>query len=209
MTSNAKVSQVFEQKRSAKGSNLSHLEVQVGQALQDAVNHYDGENKKTASSIKINKVIEIPLGKDKPAFLIFVNFRSQRLLATNLYKKLVIDLEKKLKSTVLIVAARIIESRWIKVNRTQQRSNSRTLTNVYNEYLNELLLPGSIISSRTRVRLDGSSVTKITLDKADQHFLEERVPAIRAAFKKLTSRDIEIDFQKEATYYVLKKGERR
>jgi hypothetical protein len=209
MTSNAKVSQVFEQKRSAKGSNLSHLEVQVGQALQDSVNHYDGENKKTASSIKINKVVEIPLGKDKPAFLIFVNYRSQRLLATSLYKKLVNDLEKKLKSTVLIVAARIIESRWIKVNRTQQRSNSRTLVNVYNEYLNELLLPGSIISSRTRVRLDGSSVTKITMDKADQHFLEERIPAIRAAYKKLTSRDIEVDFQKEATYYVLKKGERR
>jgi hypothetical protein len=209
MASNAKVSQVFEQKRSAKGSNLSHLEVQVGQALQDAVNHYDGENKKTGSAIRINRVVEVPLGKDKPAFLVFVNFRSQRLLVTNLYKKLVNDLEKKLKTTVLIVAARNIESRWIKANRTQQRSNSRTLTNVYNEYLNELLLPGSIISSRTRVRLDGSSITKITLDKADQHFLEERVPAIRAAYKKLTSREIEVDFQKEATYYVLKKGERR
>ena len=209
MASNAKVSQVFEQKRSAKGSNLSHLEVQVGQALQDTVNHYDGENKKTGSAIKINKVVEIPLGKDKPAFLIFVNYRSQRTLLTNLYKKLVVDLEKKLKTTVLIVAARNIESRWIKVNKTQKRSNSRTLTNVYQEYLNELLLPGSIISSRTRVRLDGSSITKITLDKADQHFLEERVPAIRAAYKKLTSREIEVDFQKEATYYVLKKGERR
>ncbi len=157
----------------------------------------------------MSKVVEIPLGKDKPALLLFVNFRSQRLLLTNLYKKLVNDLEKKLKSTVLIVAVRNIESRWIKKNKTQQRSYSRTLTNVYNEYLNELLLPGSIISSRTRVRLDGSSITKISLDKADQHFLEERVTAIRAAYKKLTSRDIEIDFQKDPTFYVLKKGEKR
>jgi hypothetical protein len=54
--------------------------------------------------------------------------------------------------------------------------------------LNELLLPGSIISARTRVRLDGSSVLKITLDKADQHFLEERVAAIKNAFRKLCSR---------------------
>lgn len=209
MASSAKVSQVFEQKRSAKGSNLSHLEVQVGQALQDTVNHYDGENKKIGASIKINRVVEIPVGKDKPAFLVFVNFRSQRTLLTNLYKKLVTDLEKKLKTTVLIVAARNIESRWIKKNRTQQRSNSRTLTSVHNEYLNELLLPGNIISSRTRVRLDGTQVTKLNVDKADQHFLEERVPAIKAAYKKLTSREIEVDFQKEATYYVLKKGERR
>lgn len=131
MAENKKVSQVFEQKRTGKGANLSHLEVQVGQALQDTVNHYDGENKKVASAIKINKVVEIPLGKEKAATLVYVNYRSSRTLITNLYKKLVNDLEKKLKSTVLIVASRAIESRWIKVNRTQQRSYSRTLTNVY------------------------------------------------------------------------------
>ncbi len=131
MASNTKVSQVFEQHRSAKGSNLSHLEVQVGQALQDTVNHYDAENKTSGSAIRINRVVEIPVGKDKPAILIYVNFRSQRVLLSNLYKKLVNDLEKKLKTTVLIVAARNIESRWIKKNRTQQRSYSKTLTNVY------------------------------------------------------------------------------
>jgi hypothetical protein len=131
MAENKKVSQVFEQKRTGKGANLSHLEVQVGQALQDTVNHYDGENKKVASAIKINKVVEIPLGKEKAATLVYVNYRSSRTLITNLYKKLVNDLEKKLKSTVLIIASRAIESRWIKVNRTQQRSYSRTLTNVY------------------------------------------------------------------------------
>jgi len=59
------------------------------------------------------------------------------------------------------------------------------------------------------VRLDGSSFSKITLDKSEQHFLEDRVGAIRAAYRKLTNRDIEIDFQKEATYYTLKKGEKR
>jgi len=107
------------------------------------------------------------------------------------------------------VAFRDIDSRWIKQNRTQMRPYSKTLSSVYHEYLNELVLPGSIISSRTRVKLDGSSITKITLDKADQHFLEERVAAIKSAYKKLTSREIEIDFQKEATYYVLKKGEKR
>jgi hypothetical protein len=36
--------------------------------------------------------------------------------------------------------------------------------------------------------------------------LEDRVEAIRAAYRKLTNRDIEIDFQKEGTYYTLKKG---
>jgi len=83
------------------------------------------------------------------------------------------------------------------------------LTNVYEELLNELLLPGIIIGSRTRVRLDGSSYRKITVDKAEQHFLEERVAVIKNAYRKLTTRDIEIDFQKDNTFYVLKKGEKK
>jgi hypothetical protein len=80
------------------------------------------------------------------------------------------------------------------------------LTAVYNSILDELLLPATIIGHRIRVRLDGTSFSKITLDKADQHFLEDRVAAIKAAYRKLTTREIEIDFQKEPTYYTLKKG---
>ena len=89
-----------------------------------------------------------------------------------MYKKLVIDLEKKLKTTVFLVATRNIQSRWIKKNRTQKRPYSRTLTNVRENLLNELLLPGNIISDRTRVRLDGSLIRKVVLDKSEQHFLE-------------------------------------
>ena len=46
----------------------------------------------------------------------------------------------------------------------------------------------------------------MTLDKGEQHFLEDRVAAIKAAYRKLTTREIEIDFQKESTFYTLKKG---
>lgn len=80
------------------------------------------------------------------------------------------------------------------------------MTNVQESLLTELLLPGVIISDRVRVRLDGTQVRKVTLDKTEQHFLEERTDAIRNAYKRLTTRDIEINFEKEPTYYVLKQG---
>lgn len=70
------------------------------------------------------------------------------------------------------------------------------MTSVYASILDELLLPAIIIGHRTRVRLDGSAFSKITLDKGEQHFLEDRVAAIKAAYRKLTTREIEIDFQK-------------
>lgn len=141
--------------------------------------------------------------------MVHVNYRSHKALLTPLYKKLVNELEKKLKKTVLLLSTRTIQSRWVKKNKTQTRPNSRTLTAVYSCVLDELLLPGVIIGFRTRVRLDGSSFSKVVLDKTEQHFLEERVDAIKVAYKHLAHRDVEIEFQKESTYYTLKKGDRR
>ncbi len=64
-----------------------------------------------------------------------------------------------------------------------------------------------MISDRVRVRLDGSQVRKIVVEKGQQDFLENRTEAIKNVFKRLTTRDIEISFEKEPVYYTLKKGQ--
>jgi small subunit ribosomal protein S7e len=204
-----KPSLIFARSKSNKNANYSAIETQTGTALQEIVAQLDGDNKKLGSFLEINKVVEIPNGKEKPSALIYLSHRSHKVLLTPLYKKLVSELEKKLKTTVLLVAGRSIHSRWVKKNRTQKRPFSRTLTSVQEALLTELLLPGVIISDRVRVRLDGSQVRKVTLDKTEQHFLEERTQAIKNAYKKLTTRDIEIEFDKEPTFYVLKQGEKQ
>lgn len=216
MTETRKAADVFEKSRGGKTAviltltqTLSPLEQQVGGAVVEAISHLDAESRKQAAGVTVVKVAEHAYQKDKSFILIHVNYRSSKLLLTPIYKKLVTELEKKLKKTVLILSNRRILSRWVKENRTQKRPNSRTLTAVYSAILDELLLPGVIIGSRTRVRLDGSSFSRIVLDKTEQHFLEERVDAIRTAYRNLTHRDIEIEFQKEPTYYTLKKGDRR
>jgi len=173
------------------------------------VSHLDADSKKLVANLTITKAVEHSFQKDKSFILIYINYRSNKILLTPVYKKLVTELEKKLKKTVLLLSTRKIQSRWVKENKTQTRPNSRTLTSVYAAVLDELLLPGVIIGFRTRVRLDGTSFSKITLDKSEQHFLEDRVEAIKFAYKQLAHRDIEIEFQKESTYYTLKKGDRR
>lgn len=208
MEATKKPSQIFARSKSNKTAQYSAIEQQTGTALQEIIAQLDGDNKRYGQFIEINKVIEIPNGKEKPVALIYLTHRSHKVLLTPLYKKLVGELEKKLKTTVLLIAGRNIQSRWVKKNRTQKRPFSRTLTSVQEALLTELLLPGTIISDRVRVRLDGSQVRKVTLDKSEQHFLEERTDAIKNAYKKLTTRDIEIDFDKEPVYYVLKQGER-
>ena len=150
----------------------------------------------------ISKVVEIPSAdkKDKKALVVFIPFHHYKALQAN-YKKLSLELEKRLKTSVLLVASRTIDSRWIKFRKSQKRPYNRTLTSVYESILDDLVLPGIIIGKNTRVRLDGTSYIKVTLDKADQHLLEDKVPSIKAAYKLLTTRDIEITFGQDPTYY--------
>jgi hypothetical protein len=114
MTETRKVHDVFERTKGVKGGNLSHLENQVGAALIEASNHIDAENKKLASAVVINKVQEISYEKDKSLILINVTYRSNKILLTSAYKKLITELEKRLKKTVLIISNRRIQSRWVK-----------------------------------------------------------------------------------------------
>lgn len=130
MDATKKLSSIFAKSRSSKNSHFSHVEQQVGNALIEAVATLDADNKKYEPHIEINRAIEIPMGKDKPAILIYLSHKSHKLLLLPLYKKLVSDLEKRLKTTVLLAAARNIQSRWVKKNRTQKRPYSRTLTSV-------------------------------------------------------------------------------
>lgn len=114
MTEVKKAHDVFEKTKGVKGATLAHLESQVGTALIEAVNQLDAENKKLASSVLINKVQEVSYDKDKSFILIHVGYRTNKVLLTPAYKKLITELEKRLKKTVLVISARRIQSRWVK-----------------------------------------------------------------------------------------------
>ena len=114
MTETKKVHDVFEKTKGVKGATLGHLENQVGSALMEAANHLDAENKKLASVILIHKVQEITYEKDKSLILINVTYRTNKILLSSAYKKLINELEKRLKKTVLIISNRRIQSRWVK-----------------------------------------------------------------------------------------------
>jgi small subunit ribosomal protein S7e len=163
--------------------------------------------------LQLTKAIELHVSEDKrekPVIIMFVPYHLLKTLHNNA-KKLYIELEKKLRATVLLVVSRTIQSRWIKVlcwitqlRKSQKRPHSRTLTAVHEAILDDLVLPSSIVGKRQRVRLDGSSYLKVSLDKVDAHLMEGRVNAIKAAYKLLTNKVIEIDFASDPTYYTLK-----
>lgn len=92
--------------------DLTPLETQVGTVI--------GEVESILPEIKgfqATKAVELPISEDKrekPAIIVFVPYHLHKTLQTHA-RKITTELEKKLKTTVLLVVSRTIQSRWIKV----------------------------------------------------------------------------------------------
>ena len=88
----------------------------------------------------------------------------------------------------------------------QKIPNSRTLTSVYDEILNDLVIPAEIIGKRTRVNQSGKHILKITLEHSSQeYFKEERKVIVELLYKQLTGRRLEISFGYQPDYIVFTK----
>lgn len=144
-------------------------------------------------------------GKARKVILVVIPFPDLKNL-TKIHKKLVPELEKRLKVPVLITAKRTIQSKWLKPHKSQIRPRSRTLTAVHDAILEDLIAPANIIGRRIRVRTDGSRLHKISLDQSDEDFLKDKVEIIQNIYKRLTNKDIVIEFKADPVYHTIRKA---
>ncbi|EPY81717.1 ribosomal protein S7-like protein [Camelus ferus] len=71
---------------------------------------------------------------------------------------------------------------------------SRSLTAVHAAVLEDLGFPSEIVGKRIRVKLDGSRLIKVHLDKASQNNVEHKVETFSGVYKKLTGKDVNFEF---------------
>ena len=64
---------------------------------------------------------------------------------------------------------RKIDSKWNRTGQNQTRPRSHTLTQVFENTLDDLVSPAHIVAKRIRVRIDGSKLFKIYLDEKDRY----------------------------------------
>jgi len=193
-------------KKSAE--NPSQLEESVAKELHN-LESSSSEWKNDLKDVYITNVKEIDYTskdkkKSKPLYLVYVPYPCLKVIQ-KLHKKLVPELESKLKANVLVVAKRTIQSKWLKTHKSQKRPNSRTLTAVHDAILEDLLQPANVIGRRIRHRIDGSTVTKIIIDQNDRDLIEDKLDTIAYVFKKIATREIIFEFGPEVTYYTNKK----
>merc|ERR1712066_76669 len=111
--------------------------------------------------------------------------------------RLVRELEKKFsgKHVVFIAQRKILAKPTRKANKLKQkRPRSRTLVAVHQSVLDDMVYPAEIVGKRTRIRLDGSRLFKVHLDKTQQTNIEHKTETFASVYKKLTGKEVTSEF---------------
>ncbi|XP_032491478.1 40S ribosomal protein S7-like [Phocoena sinus] len=109
---------------------------------------------------------------------------------------LVCELEKFSEKHVVFIIQRILPkpTQKSRTKNKQKRPRSRTLTAVHDAILEDLVFPSEIMGKRIRVKLDGSRLIKVRLNKAQQNNVEHKVETFSGVYDKLTGKDVNFEF---------------
>merc|ERR1712117_402061 len=149
-----------------------------------------------ARNTKVQKIGDAKLNECEQAIVIFVPVPQLKAFQ-KIQVRLVRELEKKFagKHVVFIAQRKILAKPTRKANKLKQkRPRSRTLVSVHNALLDDLVYPAEIVGKRTRIRLDGSRLFKVHLDKTQQTNIEHKTETYSSVYKKLTGKEVTFEF---------------
>ncbi|GAA5820508.1 hypothetical protein JCM3770_002279 [Rhodotorula araucariae] len=170
-------------------------ETLVAQALLDLENNVP-DLKAELRPLQISAAREVDVKGGKKAIVVFVPVPQVKAFH-KIQGRLTRELEKKFSDRhVVFVGQRRMMRKPTRGSRVkQQRPRSRTLKEVHEKILEDLVFPTEITGKRTRQAVDGSKTIKVFLDPKDATNLEYKVDSFSSIFARLTGKNVVFSFQ--------------
>jgi len=171
------------------------LDLDVASALAAIESSASSDIKGHVRDIVISGAKEVETPKEH-VVVAFFPYRSWKVVRT-IQGKLIRELEKKLKRKVVLVANRtILDKNFARKGLNfKVRPRNRTLTDVHDSILCDIVGPAEIVGRRTRIAVDGSKLLKIFLDSKEKEATEEKLEAYSAVYRRLTAKQATFLYQ--------------
>ena len=183
----------MSKKEGTKKSSVSEIQKNLSNEFEK-IKDTEKDHKAELETLKIEHANEVQMEDEQKCFLIQIstqNLPGFKKVHALLTKKL----EDHLSNTVIIIPARK------RVNGKEYRNfiskkvpRDRTLTAVFDGYLDDILYPATIVGKRIRYPAGKTRTYKVLVDPLDKETVEYKLPAMTACYRALTNRKLEIEF---------------
>jgi small subunit ribosomal protein S7e len=140
-------------------------------------------------------------GQVRQAVIIFIHHKSQHHLR-KIHSRLQSELAKRFRKPVVLLLQRTILPKYFKSKGQQKRPYSRTLTQVHEAILDDLVFPTSILGKRIRTKTDGRRVFKVLLDPNARDEVQDKLDVISAVYSRLTNKEVVFEFPENRDFPV-------
>ena len=183
----------MSKKEGSKKGASSEIQKNVANALEK-IKDTEKDHKSELETLKIEHANEVKIEDEQKCCLIQVS--TQNLAGfKKVHSLLTKKLEEHLSNPVIIIPSRK------RVNGNEYRTfvskkvpRDRTLTSVFDAYLDDILYPATIVGKRVRYPVGKTRTFKVLVDPLDKETIEYKLPAMIACYRALTNRKLEIEF---------------